>query len=167
MIRGAALLAALALPAQAETIHFCWLGANGYTMTGLMELDRNGMRRPIATERNVTRFEITGYRDGTPIGAWSLATAEPGDPWFLHYDTRTRAFLPGAALGMGTTQGWNAGGTAEDCGPGGFGFNSGNYAQDFCLDGVWIEESGVDPDTPFLYADSPIAPDCRITVPLS
>jgi hypothetical protein len=30
----------------------------------------------------------------------------------------------------------------------GFGFNGGNWAQDFCIDNVWIEESSIDPDTP-------------------
>ena len=167
MIRAAALLAALALPARAEVIHFCWLGANGYTMVGQMELDPKALLRRVATERDVRRFRIAGYLDGELIGKWDLATAEPDDPWFLHFDTVERQFYPGAALGRGTTQGWNAGGTAQDCGPGGFGFNSGNFAQDFCLDGQWIEESGVAPDTPFLVQDSPPDPLCRSYVPLS
>jgi hypothetical protein len=65
-------------------------------------------------------------------------------------------------------QGWNADGTATDCGPGGFGFNAGNFAQDFCLDGVWIEASGVPPETPFLaQSEAPFTPDCLGTELLS
>jgi hypothetical protein len=42
-------------------------------------------------------------------------------------------------------QEWNANGQVNDCGIPGFGFNGGNWAQDFCIDNVWIEESSIDP----------------------
>jgi hypothetical protein len=58
-------------------------------------------------------------------------------------------------------QGWNADGTAQDCDADEFGFNAGNYAQDFCLGGVWIEESGVEPQKPFIAQwTAPTDPAC-------
>ena len=64
-------------------------------------------------------------------------------------------------------QEWNASGQVNDCGVPGFGFNGGNWAQDFCIDNVWIEESSIEPDTPLpaVPMDEPLR--CDSVVPLS
>jgi hypothetical protein len=64
-------------------------------------------------------------------------------------------------------QEWNANGQVDDCGSPGFGFNGGNWAQDFCIDNVWIEESSIDPDTPLpaMPMDEPLR--CESVLPLS
>ncbi|WP_342077932.1 hypothetical protein [Yoonia sp. SS1-5] len=154
-------------PTQAANFYFCWLGDNGYSMTGEMTVNETALNKPIVTARDVTQFAIAGFRDGQQIGNWDLATKQAGDTWVLHFDPATNSFLTGDALPSGFSQGWNADGTAEDCGAGRFGFNSGNQAQDFCLDGVWIEESGVDPQTTFLVSPVPVDPQCRVYVPTS
>lgn len=167
MIRALLISSLLANPAHAANFYFCWTGSNDYTMLGLMTVDDAALNNPIVTADDVTQFRIAGYRAGTLLGKWDIATREPDDTWILNFDPSEYAFLPGDAPGYGYTQGWNANGTAEDCGEGEFGFNSGNYAQDFCLDGVWIEESGVPPETPFLVSLTPVDPFCRVIAPLS
>lgn len=167
MIRAALVAGLLASPAQAADFWFCWTGANDYTMLGQMRIPDAALEKPIVTAGDVTMFRIAGYRDGQLLGKWDIDTRDPGDTWVLNFDPATYSFLPGDASGYGYTQGWNADGTAEDCGAGEFGFNSGNYAQDFCLNGVWIEESGVPPETPFLVSPTPVDPFCRIIAPIS
>ena len=154
-----ALLLLAALPAHADTYAFCWIGAGGYSMSGTMEAEGRG----ILTEADVTAFEITGFRDGVRIGAWSLADRTPETTWILTFDTRTLEFPTGG--GPGAYQAWNADGTASDCGVPGFGFNAGNNAQDVCVDGVWVTDSMVDRDRPFLARRGSEAPDCA-AVPL-
>jgi hypothetical protein len=58
----------------------------------------------------------------------------------------------------GTYQVWNAGGNVTDCGNPGFGFNGGNRAQDVCVNGAFIDESGIDPATPLKIAGDPSNP---------
>jgi hypothetical protein len=64
-------------------------------------------------------------------------------------------------------QEWNANGQVDDCGSPGFGFNGGNWAQDFCIDNVWIEESSIDPDTPLPAVPMDQALRCESVLPLS
>ena len=156
-----ALTLTAALPAQAATVHLCWIGANGYTMTGTMTFPDALAQADLITEADVERFKISGYLDGQLIGTWDLNQLTPETDWVLRYHPREMLFPTTEGLLSGSYQEWNADGTATSCGPGGFGFNAGNYAQDFCLDGVWIEMSGVPPETPF-YAQSeaPWKPDC-------
>ncbi len=168
MIRAATLVLALgATTANATEYFFCWEGENGYTMTGQMSLAADAREKPIVTENDVTEFRIAGYKDGILIGKWDQATREGDDPWFLTFDPERNAFFTPGELGLGVSQAWNAGGNADDCGNPGFGFNLGNYAQDFCLNGVWVEESGMPPETPFLVSPIPVDPQCRVYAPLS
>ena len=168
MIRAATLVLALcATTVDAAEYYFCWEGENGYTMTGQMSLAAGAREKPIVTEDDVTEFRIAGYKDGILIGKWDHATRESDDPWFLTFDPERFAFFTPAELGLGVSQAWNAGGNANDCGSPGFGFNLGNYAQDFCLNGVWVEESGMPPETPFLVSPVPVDPQCRLYSPLS
>jgi hypothetical protein len=161
MIRALATTLLLAAPAQAELVHFCWAGSNGYTMTGAMEFPDALLSAPLITEADVTRFKIAGSRDGTLIGTWDMETRQPDDTWYLRYwPDRMQFPTNGEVLGP-FDQGWNADGTAMDCDAGEFGFNAGNYAQDFCLDGVWVEESGIAPSVPFIAQyHLPESPDC-------
>jgi hypothetical protein len=161
MIRTALLLALLAAPARAELVHFCWAGANGYTMTGSMEFPDSLRDAPVITEGDVTRFRIAGFKDGRQIGAWDAGAREPNDTWYLRYFPRERLFPTNGEVPGPFDQGWNADGTAEDCDKDEWGFNAGSYAQDFCLGGVWVEESGVPPQKPFrTQATAPTDPAC-------
>lgn len=168
MIRAVALtLALFGTQAHAADFYFCWQGANGYTMTGQMSLTPSALNKPLVTEADVTLFKIAGYRDGVLLGKWDIATKQADEPWLLFFDPTRSVFPTPAEMGLGVTQAWNAGGTAQDCGDPGFGFNLGNFAQDFCLDGVWIEESGMPPETPFLVSPVPVDPQCRVYMPTS
>ncbi len=161
MIRAALLLTLLAAPARAELVHFCWAGSNGYTMTGSMEFPDALRDAPMITEGDVTRFRIAGFRDGREIGTWDMATREPDDTWYLRYFPREMLFPTNGEVAGPFDQGWNADGTAMDCDKGEWGFNAGNYAQDFCLNGVWVEESGVEPQKPFrTQTTAPTDPAC-------
>lgn len=152
---------------QAETLYFCWLGAQGYSMTGQMQIAPAAQGKKLITEADVTGFAITGYLEGRPLGQWDLDALGPETSWILHYDPQAQVFLTPDALGQSVSQAWNADGTATDCGDPGFGFNLGNFAQDFCLNGAWLRESGTPPETPFAVSREPVDPLCRIIVPLS
>lgn len=162
MIRLALLASLIALPARAELVHFCWAGSNGYTMTGAMEFPDALLDAPVITEADVTRFRIAGYQDGIRIGEWDMDNRQPDDTWYLRYWPDRMQFPTNAEVPGPFDQGWNADGTAMDCDEGEFGFNAGNYAQDFCLSGVWIEESGIAPSVPFIAQyNLPESPDCQ------
>lgn len=168
MIRVCAtILSVLASNAQAAQFYFCWLGANDYSMVGQMTIRPSSLNKPLVTQDDVTEFRIAGYLEGTLLGKWDMATREPDDSWILHFDPTRNAFMTPGDVGLGVSQAWNADGTAEDCGNPGFGFNLGNYAQDFCLNGVWIEESGMPPETTFLVSPTPVDPQCRVYAPTS
>ncbi len=168
MIRAAAIgVSLLATQVQAVDYYFCWQGANGYTMTGQMSVDPTALNKPLVTQDDVTEFRIAGYRDGFLLGKWDKAARDADDSWFLNFDPAAREFLTPAAMGLGVSQAWNANGNADDCGNPGFGFNLGNFAQDFCVNGVWVEESGMPPETPFLVSTIPVDPLCRVYAPLS
>ena len=168
MIRATAMTLSLwATQTHAVDFYFCWQGANDYTMTGQMSLAPGALNKPLVTEDDVTLFKIAGYKDGQLLGKWDMATREADDSWALNFNPARNAFMTPAEIGLGVSQAWNADGTAEDCGSPGFGFNLGNYAQDFCVNGIWIEESGMPPETPFLVSPIPVDPNCRIYAPVS
>ena len=156
VIRVALLCAALAAPARAETWAFCWIGAAGYTMEGTIGYP-DGAEGTL-TQDDVTAFAITGYRDGVPLGSWSLADRLPETTFVLRFDADALAFPMGGSRAAGTYQAWNADGMVEDCGNPGFGFNGGNRAQDVCVDGTFREESGVAPKTPLAVSPDPAVP---------
>lgn len=165
--RLAAAAALIGTQAQAVDFYFCWEGANGYTMNGQMTVNPAALSQPLLTEADVTQFRIAGYLDGLLIGKWDMQTREAAATWQLHFDPLRGAFLTPDELGLGVSQAWNANGDADDCGDPGFGFNLGNYAQDFCLNGVWLEQSGMPPETPFLVSPTPVSPICEIYAPTS
>lgn len=168
MIRVLAIIVAIhGTSAQAAEFYFCWKGANGYTMAGQMSLSPAAINKPLVTQDDVTLFKIAGYLDGQLLGKWDMATRQPDGSWLLTYDPARSVFLTPGALGTGISQAWNADGSATNCGNPGFGFNLGNYAQDFCLNGVWVEESGMPPETPFLVSSVPLDPFCRVYAPTS
>lgn len=147
--------------ADAAMVYICWVGGNGYTMTGSMEFPDSLLTADMVTESDVTRFKIAGYLEGQLIGTWDMADRTETTTWYLRYLPSEMRFPTNSEIPGPFDQGWNADGTATDCGAGGFGFNAGNYAQDFCLDGVWIEPSGVPPETPFFaQTEAPWSPDC-------
>ncbi|WP_245820414.1 hypothetical protein [Flavimaricola marinus] len=165
MIRQGALLAGvcacLAAPVQAARFNFCWAGAGGYTMTGVIGFPDDLLSKPVITEADVTEFRITGYLSGVAIGGWSLAERSRDTTWHLRFDPATLTFPTGGSFPGEQSQGWNADGDVEDCGRDGFGFNSGNYAQDVCWKGVWIEQSSIDPATPLRATTQAVTPECR------
>ena len=163
----AILLTVYAGQAHAADYYFCWLGGSGYTMTGQMSVAPAALSKTIIREDDVTEFRIAGYLDGQLLGKWDKDDRDDLSSWTLHFDPARNAFLTPMDAGLGVSQAWNADGTATDCGNPGFGFNLGNYAQDFCLNGVWIEESGMPPETPFLVSATPVDPLCRVYTPLS
>jgi len=168
MIRRAAfVLSLLSTQAHAADFYFCWQGANGYTMTGQMTIDPAALNKPVVTHDDVSLFKIAGYQNGSLLGKWDMATRVEGASWFLNFDPVRREFMTPGDLGLGVSQAWNANGNADDCGTPGFGFNLGNYAQDFCLNGVWVEASGMPPEKPFLVSPVPVDPLCRVYTPTS
>ena len=50
MIRVFALFALIGAPANAAVVHICWVGANGYTMTGRMAFPDPLLAAPLVTE---------------------------------------------------------------------------------------------------------------------
>ena len=128
----------LATQTQAADFYFCWTGSNGYTMTGQMTIDPTALNKPIVTQDDVTLFKIAGYKDGRLLGKWDVANLTDTTSWLLNYDPARSVFMTPGEMGLGVSQAWNADGTATDCGNPGFGFNLGNFAQDFCLNGVWV-----------------------------
>ena len=160
-------LAVAAAPVQAADYYFCWQGANGYTMTGQMSLAPLAGESRVATEADVTLFRIAGFLNGDLLGKWDAMARDPDDTWFLNFDVDAMSFLTPEQLGAGISQAWNANGDTDNCGTPGFGFNLGNYAQDFCLNSTWVVDSGVPPETPFVAGTLPIDPSCRVYSPMS
>ena len=146
-----------AAPLSAAEVFICWIGNGGYTMNGRMEYP-DSLQGRIVRQDDVTAFEITGYFEGRRIGHWSMADLTPETSWLVQYDSQGGYFpLVGAD---GLYQMWNANGFVDDCGVGGFGFNSGNGGQDVCIDNTYIASSTIDWDTPILgLADEP-SPTC-------
>lgn len=157
----------LAEPASAAEINLCWRGASGYTMTGRMSVSDTAMFQAVVTEADVTRFKISGYFKGRLLGTWDSGSRDTNTTWHLRFDPVGMTFLTGGNFPSTASQGWNADGTSQNCGKPGFGFNSGNFAQDICVNGAWIEDSGIAPDTPLLATLNPVSPDCSNTAAVS
>ncbi|WP_371155714.1 hypothetical protein [Jannaschia sp. 2305UL9-9] len=157
LTRTLLLLLATTCPAQAITHTFCWRGADGYRIEGYISYPDTAQGWLI-TETTVSGFGITGWRHDVYLGQWSRKDVTPDTSWTLRFDSRTLSFPMGGHREDGTYQAWNAGGFADDCGDPGFGFNGGNRAQDVCVDGVFIDESGIDPDTPLSVSPDPDNP---------
>ncbi|MEX3017436.1 hypothetical protein [Gymnodinialimonas hymeniacidonis] len=161
-----ALLAAT--PAHAVQLQFCWTGANGYTMEGVIEFPDAYLDTGIITETDVTKFQIIGFLDGVAVGSWNMRDATSETSWTLRFDTDTLRFPTGGIRSENSYQEWNANGSVNDCGAvGGFGFNGGNYAQDVCIDNVWIEDSSIDPNTPLFAQPMDVELICETVVPTS
>ena len=166
-LRFLVLAALVGQPAVAADIHFCWQGANGYTMTGQMSFPDNKAYTAIVTEDDLTQFQIVGYHKGEKLGSWTMQQATESTTWHLRYDPVGMQFLTGDRFATTNSQGWNANGGVTDCGQPGFGFNSGNYAQDICLNGVYVVDSSIPPDTPLAVSSAPFSHDCSVAAPLS
>jgi hypothetical protein len=158
---------AFAQAANATTLNMCWTGGNGYTMTGRMELPDSAMRKPIVREDDITAFKITGYYNNARVGSWNLIERTETTSWLLYFDPKTFTFPTAIDLGLQVSQAWNANGEVDDCGTPGFGFNAGNFAQDVCINGQYIEPSSIDPKTAFFATYDPVTPDCENAAALS
>jgi hypothetical protein len=159
--------ATAAAPSDTARFRFCWIGAGGYTMEGVIGFPAELLGTGIITQADVTEFAIRGFLDGLPVGSWSLADRTDDTSWTLFFDTRAIAFPMGGYFLEQSYQEWNANGRVDDCGVPGFGFNGGNLAQDVCIDNVWIEDSSIDPATPLpaVPADQPMR--CEAVLPMS
>lgn len=149
-----------AAPLCAANLNFCWVGAAGYTMTGTMQFPDALLYKAVVTDRDVTRFKISGYRDGTYLGGWDMADRGDETTFHLRFDPIGMVFLMGGSFPTTHSQGWNADGRVENCGTPGFGFNSGNFGQDVCVNGRYILESSIAPDTPLFATTAAVTPDC-------
>ena len=154
-------------PVHAAEINFCWRGGADYTMTGRMTLPDAAMFKTILTEDDITAFKIAGYHKGQLLGTWNADDRTPNTTWHLRFDPAGMVFLTGGRFAGTASQGWNADGNVMNCGAAGFGFNSGSYAQDICVNGIYIADSSIAPDTPFVATLDPVTPDCRNTAPVS
>lgn len=163
----AACMFAFSAPANATDLYFCWVGGGGYTMTGQMTLVDGAMAKTLVTEADVTGFSITGFLNGDKVGGWDLKDRMPETTWHLRFSPNTMEFPVGGSFGSLFSQGWNAHGRVSDCGNPGFGFNSGNAAQDVCVNGVYELSSRVNRATPFPVFTSPPSLDCKGIIPLS
>jgi hypothetical protein len=157
MIGRSFLLGALlsAPPVQAAEVWFCWIGSAGYRLEGYMTFPDALADAALVTEAEVTGFAMIGFLHDEPVGHWSMDQLGPGTSWNLNYAPREMRFPTGGWSSDDNGQQWNAGGDATDCGDPGLGFNSGAGAQDLCVDGRFVQESGVAPDTILMaYATS-------------
>lgn len=139
-----------AADAQAEnaSYRFSWEGSGGYAMRGALSFDAALLGREEIRAGDLTCFVIEGYRDDEPIGRWALGMLNEETSWSLSFrpsGPEFTVFGPGRPM----PQAWNMDGAGTDCGPGGFGFNIGNAAQDLCLDGRLVLSSQVAPSRPF------------------
>lgn len=154
------LLLGLSGPAAGAEFHFCWIGANGYTLDGEMRFPDALLDAPVITEADLTAFRITGYHDTTPIGAWSMADLTPSSTWHLRFWPGSREFPVGGAHLGPNGQAWNANGAVNDCGDPGFGFNSGTNAQDVCVNNQWITQSSINRFEPLRAFPGPLQNGC-------
>lgn len=155
------LAAGLASPSLAADLRFCWVGANGYSLSGRMQVPDQKMSNAVITENDVTVFRISGFYNGMPIGNWDMRERTPDTTFHVRFDPIAMQFLTGGSFASTNSQGWNADGNVMNCGNPGFGFNSGNYAQDICVNGTYIEASSIDPATPLMAQSGPEAPTCK------
>ena len=163
IVPSLAVLAVMTVPSftHASDFSFCWIGANGYSMTGRMAVATGAPVDRVITEADVKTFKIAGYHDGNLLGTWDIRDLTDGDTWHLRFDMATQTFLTGGSFPTQNSQGWNANGGAADCGNPGFGFNSGNNAQDVCVNGTWIQASSIPPTTPLTATPTTSPNQCR------
>jgi hypothetical protein len=159
--------AVVAAPLQAAEVQFCWIGSAGYSLTGRMAFPDSLASADRITEADVTAFEIFGYRDGHAVGRWSLADLRAETAWNLNFLPREMRFATGGRSDSDDGQQWNANGDATDCGTPGFGFNVGATAQDLCIDGRFVIESGVAHDAPLLAQATGVPLSCAADAQLS
>jgi hypothetical protein len=164
---GALLAVFAANQTHAAEIQFCWEGDAGYRLIGMMAFPDTLSTADRITEADVTAFTITGYLGDLKIGHWSLDQLGPQTSWNLNYSPREMQFLVGGYSTGDSGQQWNADGSATNCGSPGLGFNSGGNAQDLCVDGIFIQDSGVTPDTPLQAVPAGAAPPCEGELQLS
>lgn len=148
MLRIIALVLA-ATPAAALDFEFCWEGANGYRMEGVMSVPSDAMAQALITHNDISGFTIQGFQDDIALGAWDMSQVTPSTSWNLSFDPRGMVFPTGGMHDSDKGQAWNAGGRADDCGNPGFGFNSGTNAQDLCVNNVWRTDSMINRYTRF------------------
>lgn len=160
-------LATAALPADTARFQFCWVGEGGYTMRGMIGFPTDLLGTGIITQSQVTEFRIVGFRDELPVGSWSLEQLTPETSWELYFDTRSLEFPTGGYSSEQSYQQWNANGSVDNCGEGGFGFNGGNLYQDVCIDSAWITDSSIEPSTPFPAAGPGEEARCANALPVS
>ncbi|MEM6487740.1 MAG: hypothetical protein AAF677_05620 [Pseudomonadota bacterium] len=127
---------------------FTWTGSNGYSLSGVLVIDRRLLCTGVITGDQVSAFEIRGFLDGASLGTWSLEDLTPATSWNLNFDTVEFLFPTGGDDWGPEGQQWNASGAVDDCGKPGFGFNSGNAGQDVCVDDVFRRASTIDRYTP-------------------
>ena len=150
-----------AATAQAENFNFCWIGSNGYTMSGKFTVPDHLLTNKIITENELIDFKITGYHDGNFTGSWSMRQLNEQTTWHFRFDPVSMTLPTGGEFAASDSQGWNANGEVTDCGNPGFGFNSGSFAQDVCIDGEFILASSVAPDTPIHVTTAPLPMKCE------
>ncbi|WP_207510547.1 hypothetical protein [Cognatiyoonia koreensis] len=124
------------------------------------------MTKTLITEDDVAAFEIIGYLNGKRIGSWNIDARTADQTWHLRFDPVSMTFLTGGWFASTNSQGWNADGSVDNCGAPGFGFNSGSYAQDICLNGAYIRGSSIPPETPIFATTAKVMPDCNQTIPM-
>jgi hypothetical protein len=165
MIRSVIVLPlALSTPVVAADVEFCWVGEGGYRVAGEMSFpDALADAERIGAD-DVSAFRITGYRDGETVGSWSLDMVTPATSWMLNFSPRAMAFFVGGEPYETHGQEWNADGAVFNCGSPGFGLNIGNHEQDLCIDGQYVEASGIARDTPLAAYARGTGPVC-IDVP--
>lgn len=166
-IATALMVSVAATSVQALDLHFCWTGGGGYTMVGQMKLPEGAMSRGIITEQDVTAFRIDGFHQGQRIGGWDMSQRAADTTWHLRFDPVGLEFLTGDHFSGTRSQGWNANGAVNNCGEGGFGFNSGSAAQDICLGGRYVSASSIAPDTPLMARIGPFPGSCEVALGLS
>ncbi len=162
MIRAAIVLTCLALPVQAADFEFCWIGNNGFAMSGTMSVQDQALNRTLVTESDVTAFTITGTQNGGPVGKWSLQNLSASTSWNLNFDPAAMAFVTGGFSTSNEGQQWNASGSVNTCGEAGFGFNSGASGQDVCIDNTWRGDSTILAATPLPVFPIGAGPPCSI-----
>lgn len=149
MIRAAFALVCFTVPAQAAEFEFCWFGNDGYALFGHMTVEDQALTLPLVTESDVTAFVISGTRNGSPLGSWSMQDLTPETSWNLNFDPVAMVFATSGFSSTTSGQEWNASGAVNNCGASGFGFNSGSGGQDVCIKNTWRSDSTIPAATPF------------------
>jgi len=136
-------VACLPAAASAASYEFTWTGSNGYRVEGALAISDTLTRSDLITTHDVECFRITGYHNDRLLGHWNLGDLTPETSWNVNFKPKALRFpMGGSSLGR-EGQEWNMNGNGNSCGPDGFGFNSGTFAQDICVNGRIIVPSQV------------------------